>query len=301
MEIMGTNFKESSSRWLSGIEQTVSPASFRKYDGVIKAHLLPAFGTWETAAITQEEIRRFAKQKKAENLSPASLRMILFVLRKILENESGKPVVIKFRKDMDIALPTDAMQFLDRADEKRLTGSLRQDFSPDALAVILSLKMGLQQGEICALRWEDVKFAEREIRIHWTTVRTISAGEKKTLLERCASTGERRRAVPIPDSVYERLKHFPADELQGYLLTGMEKLPDPRTLQNHFRKMIQSLGLPAYPFAVLRHTFGINCVRQGMDAALIGRIMGISEKTAAHYVLKCRSSEEEQMKKFMEG
>lgn len=99
----------------------------------------------------------------------------------------------------------------------------------------------------------------------------------------------------------ERLKRFHADGGQGYLLTGTEKMTDPRTIQNHFRRMVSASGLPAYPFAVLRHTFGLNCARRGMNAALIGKIMGISEKTAARYLLKCRDGEEEQMKKFMEG
>lgn len=137
--------------------------------------------------------------------------------------------------------------------------------------------MGLQQGENCALSRREVDLVGRRIRVEGTVVRMMSDGEeRKTQLALTAVTKERRRVVPISDSVLEQLKRFRVDEGSGYLLTGTEKLPDPCTLQNLFRRMQQGLGLPAYPFA-----------------ALIGKLMGISEKTAAQYVLKCRNGEEE--------
>lgn len=52
---------------------------------------------------------------------------------------------------------------------------------------------------------------------------------------------------------------------------------DPRTMQNHFKRLLQSAGLPDRNFHILRHTFATNCIEGGTDVKSLSEILGHSD------------------------
>lgn len=305
---MNKNFYDCCRQWLDGISDTVSPATSHRYENLIKVHILPFFGEQKVEDITEQEMKEFVNKKKQEALSASSLRMIVQVLKKILESSRDYGALPKMKQELDIGLPKDETQMLSEADEKVLEGYLNTERSETSLAVALSLKMGLLLGEVCGLRWCDVNLLERKLCVNHLIQRFPSKEEgKKTELVQIEPSGENQlRTIPIPDTVYDQflvqhLKWSESGNRQEYIISGSaEKMPDPRTLQYRFRKVLAKYELPTYKFAALRHTFGMNCVKSGMNIVLLSKLMGINENTAAmRYAVKYQEAEEEQIARFM--
>ena len=59
-------------------------------------------------------------------------------------------------------------QVLSRIEELKLINYLQDNFSPTNFGILLALLTGIRLGELCALRWSDFSFEEREFKIERT-------------------------------------------------------------------------------------------------------------------------------------
>ena len=62
-------------------------------------------------------------------------------------------------------------QVLSRIEELKLINYLQENFSPTNFGILLALLTGIRLGELCALRWSDFSFEEREFKIERTMQR----------------------------------------------------------------------------------------------------------------------------------
>jgi hypothetical protein len=67
--------------WLPA--HTASPSTLAKYESLLRAHILPAFGRRHLDAITRNDVKTFARDLSAR-LSPASVRSVVTVLGLVL-------------------------------------------------------------------------------------------------------------------------------------------------------------------------------------------------------------------------
>ena len=137
------------------------------------------------------------------------------------------------------------------------------------LGLLICLYTGLRLGEICAMKWGDISYADKSLRVRRTVqrIRAADAGpdEPKTrLVFDSPKSAHSNRVVPVPGFLLEMAESFRcADET--YMLTGEEdRCLDPRTYQNRF-------------FVMLRHTFATNCVDMGCDPKALCEILGHSD------------------------
>ena len=81
------------------------------------------------------------------------------------------------------------------------------------------------------------------------------------------------RSIPISDVLMNYiLKKKPGE---GFVLTGSkERYMEPRSLQNHFKRILIACGLEYVNFHVLRHTFATRCVEVGFDIKSLSEILG---------------------------
>ncbi len=63
----------------------------------------------------------------------------------------------------------------------------------------------------------------------------------------------------------------------GEYVFGKDKPLEPRTMQNHFKKILKEAGLPDRNFHILRHTFATNCVEKGTDVKSLSEMLGHSD------------------------
>lgn len=61
----------------------------------------------------------------------------------------------------------------------------------------------------------------------------------------------------------------------GYILTNSDQNPlEPRTMQNHFKKVLKNSGITSANYHSLRHTFATRCIELGFDVKSLSEILG---------------------------
>lgn len=61
----------------------------------------------------------------------------------------------------------------------------------------------------------------------------------------------------------------------SFVLTGSsEKYIEPRTMQNHFKRIIHESGISSVNYHALRHTFATRCVEVGFEIKTLSEILG---------------------------
>jgi integrase len=169
----------------------------------LRNHLVPFFGAKELARITPDDIERYVRVKR-DQVALKTIRNHLNLAHSIFELGLRKnwcltnPVK---RADRPVLRATETrIKFLDQRELEQLLAS---DFPPDAFGKVervlyLTAAMtGLRQGELLGLRWRDVDFPARRVRIVSPYVRG-EFGDPK-------STGS-ARSVPLAQRVSDELR-----------------------------------------------------------------------------------------------
>ena len=138
---------------------------------------------------------------------------------------------------------------------------------------------GLRVSELLGLQWSDLDFDNYGLRIQH---QYVSGSDGKGY--RIAQTAP--RFVPVPIFLLGELAELheaQRNTLAMYNLTAHSnsvaitlkghQMPD-WILEYYFKQILQFCGLPDYSLSVLRDTFAVNAIMQGMDVETLSEIMG---------------------------
>ena len=176
--------------------------------------------------------------------------------------------------------------------EKELIGSV----DPTAVGVMISLYTGLRIGEICGLRWDDLDFGERTVRVERTVERIanldISSDSKTKVIICRPKTDSSARQIPISKFLAEYLGRYAESRTDNptrdgvYLISGKDEPCEPNKFYSRYKSLMRRLGFGNYTFHALRHTFATRCVAVGFDTKSLSEILGHSSiaTTLAVYV-----------------
>lgn len=82
------------------------------------------------------------------------------------------------------------------------------------------------------------------------------------------------RTIPVPHGLMTILTAHKASST-GYILTNSDQNPlEPRTMQNHFKKVLKNSGITSANYHSLRHTFATRCIELGFDVKSLSEILG---------------------------
>ena len=97
---------------------------------------------------------------------------------------------------------------------------------------------------------------------------------KTSLLETTPKSEYSRREIPLSSMISGLIAGIHHD---GEYVFGKDKPMEPRTLQNHFKRLLKKAGLKHKNFHILRHTFATNCIEGGADIKSLSQILGHSD------------------------
>jgi integrase len=256
----------------------------------LRNHIAPFFDGKILAKITPQEIERYILVKR-KTLAIKTVRNHLNTMHSVFELGlrrkwcQSNPVKLA---DRPVIRTTETrIKFLDQADLEKL---LAIDYPDDAFGRIeatlyLTAAMtGLRQGELLGLRWRDVDFAAKKVRVVSPFVRG-EFGDPK-------SEGSGRSA-PLADRVakaLQTLRTSSAYNTDGALVFCHPESGNPldrAKLTRRFKKAIRTASVREITFHELRHTFGTRMAAAGVPLRTIQHWMGHADaKTTqvyAHY------------------
>jgi integrase len=161
---------------------------------ILNHHLLPAFGGLRLSAIGLREVELYKARKLRDGLAPKSINNHLTVLRRLLAvaaewGQLGSVPAIKWLK-----APAPEFDFLEFEEADRLVSGA--DPGMWRTMVLLALRTGLRQGELLALRWEDVDLVAGRLVVRRNLAKGVVGTPKSG----------RAREVPLSDEARAALK-----------------------------------------------------------------------------------------------
>jgi len=259
--------------WLEDKRQNVRPRTAESYESAVRLYIVPSIGDVPLAKLQPEHVTRMLADLSASgHLSATTIRMAYAVLRSALAAAMRRGKVVR-----NVATLTDPprrngreIHPLSREQVHTFLDGMRGD-AREALYVA-AIGTGLRQGELLALRWQDVDLVRGELRVRHSLGRfTRELAETKTERSRrmlrmpprvvlaLNAHRERQTVVPMSGLVFSTADGSPLHSVNVTL---------------GFQRALRRLGLPRRRFHDLRHTFATLALEAGEDLAMVSRALG---------------------------
>ncbi len=256
----------------------------------LRNHLAPFFDDRALSEITPDDVERYIRVK-SKTLAIKTIRNHVNTLHSIFEIGVRKswcaanPVKVADRPQ--IKKSETRIRFLDQPQLDTLIAGVYPDdvFGSIEPTLYLTAAMtGLRQGELLGLRWRDVDFTARRVRVVSPYVRGEFDDTKSI---------DSSRSVPMASHVSQALTDLrgrslystPGDLVFCHPETGHPL--DRSKLTRRFAKALTANAIPKVTFHELRHTFGTRMAAAGVPIRTIQQWMGHADmKTTqiyAHY------------------
>jgi integrase len=278
-------------RWLrDSVKGTVKETTYANYSYITRVHISPALGRVKLKNLTPAHVRGFYGEKARTNLSAATVKKMHVVLHRALSHAVSDGVIPRNAAD-NVKSPrasapgeeirplnsVECCAFLEASRGERL----------EALYV-LAVHCGLREGELLALRWEDV---DLEVANPALLVRhTLTRGEdgRGYVIGASTKSGKGRR-VRLTRQAVASLKDHRMRQLEERMsLTGLWQdqdlvfpnnigfLLNPSNLRNRSFKRIKARSgvREDLRFHDLRHTCATLLLREGVNAKVVSEMLG---------------------------
>lgn len=284
-------FSQAYGAWLDNIRWSLKPATVAKYEYIYSCHLRDALSLVPLNAITEDVIYRLLKL--ASTNSASIFNSICNVLFQVLNfagihNLDKKNLIRKCRLEVDDTTRVEHFNdypVFDRNEQKRLIDYIHSHPDRYNLAVMICLYTGMRIGEVCALRACDVDLNARIIKVVSTTQRLPQDAVSKYIdvssphdlsVPRVINHTKTCLTTTSPKSLSSYRKIPICNALLPYLKGRLKYASriEPRTLQYHYKNLLQTLCIPYRKFHTTRHTFATNCIAAGMDPKCLSEILG---------------------------
>jgi integrase len=279
---------------------TLAESTFNNYRDTVRLHLAPALGHIRLKELEPFHVDRFIADKRSREgskpYSANSLRIMRSSLRKAL-NDAQREGVIK-RNVVSVSEPVRverrASAWLDQSQARKLLEHIRGD-RLEALYVVL-LSLGLRRGEALALRWDDIDFSNKTVRIARSLKRVQNSplpdgtypNGKTRLVFGATKTSVSVRTVlasePCLKAIQQHQKRQKKEQLacdgwqdHGLVFTTTIGKPlDPDNVGPWFRKLCEEAGLGRRHLHQLRHSAASLMLAQEVPLHTVGAVLGHS-------------------------
>ena len=261
---------------IGAVERHLETSSLRLKSstlGIYRRHLdryiAPYFGNMNCGDLTSDTAQDFVNTLLQQ--SGLSVNTVQSVFN-LLKTAVGIPLKVEFPKRSKRLV-----QFLTVGEQKRIEQAARSRDSNDYVAVMLCLYTGIRIGEACVLRWTDISFERNLLRVNRTIqrIRNTPDEDGKTKIAFLApKTPTSERAIPLPEFLRDVLLDFKAEAANELVLSYKGKPIEPRTLQNRFKRILESADVHDVNFHTTRHCFATRALESGFDVKTLSEVLG---------------------------
>jgi integrase len=270
--------------WLEKTQKlNVRRSSYCRQQTIIRKHILPAVGHLQLRKLTPLHIRNLYAAKIQEGLKPSTIRTIHAAFHHALADavrwklvsqnvcDQVSPPATKKHKAQALTL-AQAIRLLKVSQGDRLEAF-----------VTLALTTGMRHGEMAALRWSDINFDDRSLKIE----RTVQRLEQR-FVEGEPKTRKSAREIMLPQITIDALQRHRIKQQEELARAGIEwreqglVFCDKRgnfihsmTTLNRFRRLLDEAGLPRIRIHDLRHTASTLLILvMGQPDKLVQQLLG---------------------------
>ncbi len=270
--------------WLKGsVCGTVRRSTYDRDSFLVNNHIKPILGGMKLKKLNSAHVQSFYRDRLDAGLSASTVHKIHDILRR------GLAQAVKWhllpRNVADVVkpprpVPTEMVAL--SADDTRRLLEAAGEYRLEAL-YILAIHTGMRQGEMLALRWQDVDMENAVVSVRRTLTRNggkVAFGEPKTK--------KSRRSIRLTPQAVEALRSHLERQLrdmeilgdryqdQGLVFTTDTGGPiNPSNLrQRSFAALLKRAGLRHMRFHDLRHTCATLLLSRGVHPKFVQELLG---------------------------
>lgn len=251
----------------------IAKTTHKTYTMYVNKHFRPFFKKLKFCQVNEFHLKDYIAEK-LDNLSSTTVRKHMMFMRMVFAEAKFKhlfdEVDIPKNQKYVPTIPTDEQFDLIIADCK---------MKKKELIVLIAGRCGLRLGEIFALKWDDIDFKVKEVRVDEAFAR--AEAEQYELKPPKSENGYRK--VPCPDIILEKLKDYrdnPYKSKRGFLKTNVVPITGqifdgrPDNFSNNFGKSMDKLGMGDIRFHDLLHYYASWLYKNGIPDHVAAEIMG---------------------------
>ena len=252
-------------------ENRLKPSTVINYKMYLRKHIEPFFRKMKMLDVTSSVISKFIKQKKdIDGLSNKTINNILTMIKTVFnvavrEDLIYKNPIISVKK---LRAEHYEMSFLDKDEIQKVLSVTRENYPNFYPLLFTAIMTGMREGEILALKWQDIDFVNKEIIINKTLFRNKIQPPK---------TAQSNRKINMPDVLLEVLKSV--QKTDGEIVFPNKKggYTDPNNMvKRYFKPCLRLAGIKEIRFHDLRHTFAALLIDKNVPPKYIQAQMGHS-------------------------
>ena len=279
------NLNEWLDRWLCYQKDVVRPQTLNKYIFYADAYVRPYLGDKKISAILTRDMQQLyvkllkegrvtESKTKGKSLSGSTVRAVHMMMHKCFEMAVEQHIIVKNPTD-GTTIP--ALNSTERKvyNEEQLKKFLKiiedepwwRDF------FYLECMTGLRRGEICGLKWSDIDFENRRLRVE----RSLSAVTNGKIQIGETKTGAGKRTIVLPPTLAALLAKRKENALNEWVFYNPcnPNLPmNPAAAYQKLHTILKNAELPRIRFHDLRHTFATHATKGGVDPKTLSGILG---------------------------
>ncbi len=281
-------------QWLEDTHKySLRPRTYERYDQILRLHLIPGLGHHTLQKLTPQHLQAFYKQKMEEGLSNSTVGTFHNVLHKALDTALRWGLVA--RNVSELVTPPRKehyeIQPLSIEQVQQLLKALPGN--PLEMLFLLALGTGMRQGEILALKWQDIDLVRGTLQVRrvltHVAVRLRKEGQA-CFIETEPKTERGRRSLALPEVVLQALIAYQEQQAQQIQQSGkywqqhdyvfctkLGKHLTPNYVVTTFKSLLKKAGLPAIRFHDLRHTAATTLLALGVNPKIVQEMLGHTE------------------------
>jgi integrase len=267
-------FRGYSEQWLAAHGPSLRPQTLDEYRRILEGILWPRFGDRLLLEIRRSDVKACMNEWAAAGSAANTVRNRIAPLRAIYAQAIDDEIVAanpaarqkRVGKEAKKVTPPTASEVV------RIIEAARPDFRP---VLHVAAGLGLRRGELYGLRWRDVDFAKRVVRVETSNIRGQLMDPK---------TDAGNRLVPLFESARKALAAWqlrqPAERKQPDSLVFADPFGRPFNpaveVEHQFQHALRKskLGERAVRFHDLRHYAVSQLIAQGANVLQIARVAG---------------------------
>jgi len=286
-------FEDFSKTWLEGHVETNLKWNSRRYYADMLKRIPASIGRRSLDEIGREDLRKLTSKLLADGLSRSTvaglLRTVSAIYNASVEDGvySGANPALRPARLLRVAEEPGEVDCLDRKEAEHLLSMAKEHFGEHYPVIFAALRTAARQGELIALRWEDIDSHGGFL----TIKQTAANGEVSS-----PKNGKTRK-IPMTPQLVALLKEHRRRASEAALAAGKSVSPwvfpsptgglmDPSKLRREFAAALTKAGLRAVTFHSLRHTCLTMMAEAGVAMPVLQKIAGHSSITVtARYYL----------------
>ena len=280
-----TTFSDFLDDWLLAAKARLTEHTCRDYNLHVRDYIKPALGNLRLRDLNPSVIQKFYDKQSADGFGARTIQKSHAVIRASLN--SAMKLGLLSRNAANATQPPRVvrkeMMFLNDAQVKQLLKIAKQLGDRNFALYYLALSTGMRQGELLALRWDDINLDQGWLNVKFSLKRLTGGGLQLANPKTSSSLRSVKLGKDAVEILRQQMIRNSKDKSQaGNLWQDMNFVfpstvgtpMDPTNALKAFQKLLQQAGLPRMRFHDLRHTAASLMLNNGVDVLVASQRLG---------------------------